>query len=411
MDMSTPGNSMYGLHMDQDEINAMLKPVDGSAILVLEWLKSFGVTVSQAQELLKTQYNVYRNTANSKTIIRTQSYGLPSILFDHVDLIQPTTMFGMKSHASTIVNGGIAQQGPSGVTSSKVTNCNKTATIPCIQELYKTLTFGTGSNSVKIGVAGFLEEFANKADLQIFCKKYRLACVGSSYTTIQLDGGGNNQSKPGIEADLDVQIVSALAFPNPVTFYSVGAYDSTDNQYKLWRRRANSTEDYATKVCNCFAQLGARGTSVLVSSGDLGVEQGPTNDGTGRVRFNPMFPASCPFVTAVGGTRYISPEQGVYFSGGGFSNYFAQPSYQTNAVLQFLRGLGMEYDGLFNKTGRGFPDVAAQSVNCFIVQGGKDVPASGTSCSAPIFAAIISIINDHRAAHDKPSLEFLNPWL
>ena len=53
--------------------------------------------------------------------------------------------------------------------------------------------------------------------------------------------------------------------------------------------------DYATSVCNLFAQLGSRGSSVLFSSGDFGVGGGDckTNDGTNKVQFQPAFPASC----------------------------------------------------------------------------------------------------------------------
>jgi tripeptidyl-peptidase-1 len=53
--------------------------------------------------------------------------------------------------------------------------------------------------------------------------------------------------------------------------------------------------DYAVSVCNLFAQLGARGSSVLFSSGDSGVGGGgcTTNDGKSTVQFLPSFPASC----------------------------------------------------------------------------------------------------------------------
>ncbi|KAG0001763.1 hypothetical protein BGZ80_011437 [Entomortierella chlamydospora] len=452
IDISTPGSSIYGLHMTQDQIDAMLKPADGSATLVLEWLKSFGiigvhdnqwvtadVTVSQAQDLLKTQYNVYRNTIDSKTITRTQSYSLPSILLDSVDLIQPTTMFGMRPLASTILKGDITQLGSFGVASSDIENCNKTASISCIQKLYRTSTY-ISSSSAKIGVAGFLEEFANNADYQTFCKTYQPKCTGSSYATVQINGGGNNQSDPGLEANLDIQFVSGLAFPNPVTFYSVGGSPpfhpdkltptNTNEpyldflgfllgQYKIPQTISISygdveqtvPKDYAERTCNMFAQLGAKGTSVIVSSGDGGVQESPANDGTEETRFNPIFPASCPFVTSVGATRYISPEQAANFSSGGFSNYFGRPEYQERAVSQFLGGLGEKYNGLYNKAGRGFPDVSAQGVNCLIVQGGKPVLVGGTSCSAPIFAAIVSLINDDRLAHGKSPMGFLNPWL
>jgi tripeptidyl-peptidase-1 len=81
--MSTPGHPSYGLHLNREEVNAMLKPDDDSATLVLEWLKSLGVvgvhdhqwvtaevTVAQAEELLQTKYSVYLNPVNSNTIIR-----------------------------------------------------------------------------------------------------------------------------------------------------------------------------------------------------------------------------------------------------------------------------------------------------------------------------------------------------
>jgi tripeptidyl-peptidase-1 len=65
-------------------------------------------------------------------------------------------------------------------------------------------------------------------------------------------------------------------------------------------------KSYAQRVCRGFAQLGARGVSVLFSAGDHGVagRNGTCPGG----KFVPHFPASCPWVTAVGGTRgaYIS---------------------------------------------------------------------------------------------------------
>lgn len=58
--------------------------------------------------------------------------------------------------------------------------------------------------------------------------------------------------------------------------------------------------DYAVRVCKEFAQLGARGISVMFSSGDGGVGDGDadpatqtcfTNDGLNTTRFIPLFPA------------------------------------------------------------------------------------------------------------------------
>ena len=71
----------------------------------------------------------------------------------------------------------------------------------------------------------------------------------------------------------------------------------------LTLRNSIVPKDYATRVCNGFAQLGARGVSVIFSSGDSGVgdlDTDPTspgckiNDGTNRTMFIPGFPAGCP---------------------------------------------------------------------------------------------------------------------
>ena len=130
--------------------------------------------------------------------------------------------------------------------------------------------------------------------------------------------------------------------------------------------------DYATSVCNMFAQLGAMGVSILFASGDGGVggigkvNTCLSNDGTNRTEFLPIFPSSCvcyfvsmtdtrftrwrlqgPFVTAVGGTTQVNPEVAASLSGGGFSNYFPRPSYQDGAVSSYLQSIGSQYSGLF----------------------------------------------------------------
>jgi tripeptidyl-peptidase I len=68
---------------------------------------------------------------------------------------------------------------------------------------------------------------------------------------------------------------------------------------------------YASQACGMLAQLGARGVSVLFSSGDQGVGANGycyTNDGKNTSTFLPSFPASCPYITTVGGTMRFSPE-------------------------------------------------------------------------------------------------------
>lgn len=137
---------------------------------------------------------------------------------------------------------------------------------------------------------------------------------------------------------------------------------------------------YANVTCMLFAQLGARGVSIIFSSGDTGVGSAcQTNDGKNTTRFLPNFPASCPFVTSVGGTTNVEPEVAVSFSSGGFSDLFPRPAYQEEAVCKYLDQLGDQWDGLYNRHGRGIPDVAAQSRSFYIFNQNFNTRISGTS--------------------------------
>jgi tripeptidyl-peptidase-1 len=78
-----------------------------------------------------------------------------------------------------------------------------------------------------------------------------------------------------------------------------------------------------------------------------------SNDGTNTTKFEPQFPASCPYVTSVGGTRFVEPEVATSFSSGGFSDYWPTPWYQNDTINAYLKALGSQNAGYFNKSGRG----------------------------------------------------------
>jgi len=118
-----------------------------------------------------------------------------------------------------------------------------------------------------------------------------------------------------------------------------------------------------------------------------------------------------PWVTAVGGTTRYLPEWAAPFSSGGFSDYFERPIYQQQVASTFFQELGTQYQGLYNVSGRGIPDVAAQATGFRVFENGFEISDSGTSGSAPIVAAIISLLNDYRISNGRPPLGFLNPWL
>ena len=65
----------------------------------------------------------------------------------------------------------------------------------------------------------------------------------------------------------------------------------------------------------------------------------------------------------------------------------------------------------YNSSGRGIPDISAQSTRYEVVIGGKIRIISGTSASAPVIAGMISLVNAGRLAAGKNSVGWFNPLL
>ena len=117
-------------------------------------------------------------------------------------------------------------------------------------------------------------------------------------------------------------------------------------------------------------------------------------------------------MTSVGATTLSSgSETAADFSSGGFSNYFSTPDYQSDAVSAYLSELGDTNSGLYNASGRGFPDVSAIGEDVLIVVAGSEGLVAGTSCSSPIFASVVALLNDRLVAAGQSPLGFLNPFL
>lgn len=176
---------------------------------------------------------------------------------------------------------------------------------------------------------------------------------------------------------------------------------------------------YATTVCQHLAQLSARGVSLFFGSGDEGVGSAGTcisNNGTNAPSFIASFPSTCPYITSVGGTKNNPPvaaydARNGFASGGGFSNYFGRPQYQDAAQNAYINGLGAEFAGLYNRSGRGYPDVSAQSQSFITIWDGHQVLLDGTSASTPTVAAVFALLNDALLSAGRPPLGLINPWL
>ncbi|KAH8997670.1 subtilisin-like protein [Lactarius hatsudake] len=397
----------YRAHLTKEQVADLVAPRPETLELVDSWLehhdissssvsmthggntlKLQGVSVTQANTLLGASYEVYRHVERGETIIRTVGYSLPRALHWHVLTVVPTTSFtSLRAQWQTPRNDS------SGETVGLVKSASG-----------EPVTMLSGCTNVDFATPSFLRWLP--ADLRAFIRKYRNAGdVIKFLTIVVLNDGVFDPTHPHEEANLDLQFAEAMAYPTPHTFYSIGRGPSgTDDWYVTWLEYILDQTDIPQTISISYG--------VLVSSGNHGIGRGTCVNQDGRVRFIPRFPATCPYVTVVGGTTDYEPEVAVKFSGGGFSDYFQRPLYQRQAVPTFLEDLGSRYQGLYNASGRGIPDIAAQSMNLPILFNNREQGHSGTSGATPVlWRGIISLLNDQLISTGRGPLGFLNPWL
>ncbi|ORY57900.1 tripeptidyl-peptidase 1 precursor [Pseudomassariella vexata] len=490
-EVSDPDHHRYGQHLSADAVTELVKPTEETWGLVHEWLEDHGIVpssyssskdwlmvalpVSAVESLLDTEYHTYEHADDKTRVVRTSAWSLPAHLHAHIDTIQPTTsFFRARANAFEHIDGALWRDPnyapPSNGTLNQV--CNVSSVTPeCFQALYSTKGYHTqAAGKNQVGFTNYLGEHPIRTDLDLFLKKYRPEAVSSAQDFEQIviaDGPGDIPLSPSDledstskEANLDVQAIAGISWKTPITSWSTGGSppfipsastpDNSNEPYLVWVNYLLSQESfpqaistsyaddeqtvpiaYARRVCQQFAQVGARGTSLFFASGDDGV--GPSdpaecisNDGQNTTMFLSLFPSSCPFVTTVGATQNFEPEvvayrpafvgpdgvaHGNYTSGGGFSNYFPAPYYQEAVTKHYVDSLDGLYDGLYNKEGRGYPDISAQGLYFAYFWNGTEGVISGTSASTPLLTGVISLVNDALIAAGKPTLGFLNPWL
>ena len=107
-------------------------------------------------------------------------------------------------------------------------------------------------------------------------------------------------------------------------------------------------------------------------------------------------------------------DNNVITSGGGFSKYYEQPSFQKAAVARYFASLKgttkYPYPG-FNASKRGYPDVSLAGANYRVIVGGRAFGLYGTSASTPVIAGFFSNMNAARMAAGKGPVGWINPAL
>ncbi len=322
------------------------------------------------------------------------------------------------------------------------------ATIYDFQSLRNQGYDGTGQTIVVVG-----QTDVSLSDLAVYRSSFGLPAAHVTIVTAGEDPGVSPDDV--IESDLDLDVVSAVA-PNATIVFvkAVSVIDSV--QYAIDNNLAPvismsyagcepliSADPVATAgdLQSWAQQANAEGITWIAASGDAGPAacdpfgyDAPY--ATHGLAVN--LPASIPEVTGVGGTEFQSqtsdywtvttganggtaisyvPEQAwnegfpndPAASGGGASIDFAKPIWQV--------GLGVPPDGA-----RDVPDVALLAVNFVIAENGElsffdasfnGQGVDGTSGSTPLFAGIVTLLNQYLAPSQpaQPGQGNINPTL
>nr|XP_020446720.1 tripeptidyl-peptidase 1 [Monopterus albus] len=434
--VSDPDSARYGDYLSLDEVSSLVRPSKLTQKVVHRWLQSHGIKnclsvhtqdflqctmTAKVAETLLPGSRFHRYVREGRSLVRSSApYSVPDDVHQHLDFV-----------------GGLHRLPPEGKDLGKKQKQSKAGfhlgVYPYILRARYNLTstdVGRAQNNSQ-AVAQFLEQYYHPADLAEF-----MGIFGRTFPhQFEVDRvvGHQERGKAGLEASLDIEyIMSTGANISTWVFTNPGRHESQEpflqwmvllsNMSDLpWVHTISYGDDedslstaYMMRINTEFMKAGVRGISLLFASGDDGASCRKV--GTGNT-FRPSFPASSPYVTTVGGTSFKNPfkvtyEVTHYISGGGFSNVFEMPSYQSSAVAAYLKTANLPPQSYFNISGRAYPDMAALSDNYWVVVNRLPMPwVSGTSASTPVVGGILSLINDRRLLKGLPALGFLNPRL
>jgi tripeptidyl-peptidase I len=467
--VSDPRSPRYGAHLTRGEAAALLKPVANAEAAVRRWLElehtapggclhasnsavveALGparelllvrVSAAEAGCLLRAKYAEFQHAQSGLRLLRAPSYTLPRELAPLVDFVggvlhfpEPFRVRRTTQQVLVSPDGTKTVQRMPAAAVARALEFNDSATAGfgvtprLVRDRYEcSAAEGGKAPKNRQAAASFLGQYFDEVDLQEFYGLFMQEMVGRTPDKII----GSQGLIPGVEANLDVQYITSIGLYTSTWVYSTqGLHDNQEPFLKWMSLVANETDEavpksisisygdsedsisaaYKRRVDVEAQHLGSRGISLLFASGDSGASC--QNDGQ---KFEPNFPVSSPSVTGVGGTTTngfleSGPEVCNSLSGGGFSDFWPQPSYQKEAVAEFFKNSPhLPAKHFYNATGRGYPDVAALSAGFWVTYAGIPTPVAGTSCAAPSFGAVVGLLNEYRMEQKKPSLGFLNP--
>lgn len=448
LEVSDPKSANYGQYLSRDEVTEMLAVPRDRIERIQEYLSGHGCTdikvapqqdvvsvecpVSAIETALDTELHFFTHPEHSDVqIVRaSQHYHLPDHMTRDVTMVGELLQFPLMKRLDLVGSGSGKGQWPDTCDSSR---CSGLVTPAVLSARYRHPNATDSEEPVEgnsMAVAEFQGQTYKQADLDTFSS----SCHVPQGVDVNV-GPANTTSRSGVEAVLDIEFMKAVAPAVPLTVVYSSKYSLLDWCTQITNledsplihsvsygndERQQSSDAYMFSANTAFMKAGAQGLSILFASGDQGVCGREGCGGLfGAKRFKPDFPAASPYITAVGGTDFLTysvgDEQVWSAGGGGFSDTFDIPAWQADAVAAYKArsDANLPDQSYWNNTGRGYPDVAALGgqKTSYCVQAGSFEGVAGTSASCPVVAGIFARLNGLRLAAGKPAMGFLNPFI
>ena len=202
--VSDPFSKEYGNYMNFDEIAKYVHGKEESVTAVENALKRSGVDlstlrytigkdfaivkipVSIAEKLFSADF--YQFTDGTVTIVKSPEYTIPASIKDHVDFVSGISEFPR----------------PNKVKTRKSVNPQLGVNPNFINSEYNLSDYTSKNAKNSQAIAGFLRQYFSPADLEDFQKAFKIPLKA-----IKKVVGKNEVDNPGLEANLDVQYISA----------------------------------------------------------------------------------------------------------------------------------------------------------------------------------------------------------
>ena len=455
MEVSDPKSAKYGQWLSSDDVTELIDIKDAD-LAVRGYLKSAGAKVVSGSKrghirasasigawnaMFNTTFNYFERAdapEGAPAAIRASEYSLDSSIASSVASVLYTTQLPVKmaprGHATPKAEHEASRTARGVSLGNDIT--------PAVLNSFYNIDSNTGSADASQAVFETSGQNYSPNDLATFQSDFSLPSQ-----TVSTDVGAHASSteceiltNDCTEANLDVQYMMGVSQVTPMTYYyesneedpftafveAIAAESSPPlvNSISYGSIESEMTSSVMDTFNNEVMTLGAMGVSVFVSSGDDGVANYDVTEKS-ECGYNPSFPATSPYVTAVGATyasSWDSPGEGevvcqsniddaVITSGGGFSGQFDAPSYQTAAITSYFSTVGTQPASGYATGGRGYPDLALSGFGYEVVIGADTYVVCGTSCSSPSVGAMVSLVNAVRLEAGASSLGFLNTAL